>query len=605
MFVELVEYGITKRGKIVPYAEVSIAPRNYEAYMSLYPFDKEIVGYVNTNGSIANFKGKHACKFICIDIDNEKDIIGSQNSAIKVVERLNSIYGINPDELFIYYSGNKGFHIYLVDRILGTTDNYYDNIGDKCKSFIGDILDGIENIDGKIYEDHRIMRIPNSLHAKTKRYKIELTFDELKGDIFGIYELSSQPRHITRKVIYQNIHINNKLSEDFFRHFNKRVDVQPNKKVGGDGVFWGAMERGNRNDGYYKQACALFKYSELSEKSILSIISAINSASSEPLSQFEIERIVLSASRENSRGGDGIAKIYTFGDAIPIWIDSIRQEMNTMTFGFAVFDRELKGKLRGKVCDIIGYSGSKKSLFSQWVAYLNISSGCRVLYSSMEMGVSDLMARAINMVVEPERFTASYEFEQMYKERPQDVEKFLGESVQKIYSDKLIMTDASSMTSKKYDSMIEEITTKIGNVDMLVVDGLGMMGGDADEVKRYSQASKELKELAKKWNIFVILICHLSKGAERDSKDVTDKIRGSEKIIDNCDFHVTMSQYRLTDDKGNINYNNPYGNARLVNKRGSGNIIDRFFRINTQQLLFNEFEEVNVKNSFMNTSIFE
>ena len=45
MFVELVERDVKNRGNIVPIGKVGMASRDYEAYISLFPFDKNIIEY--------------------------------------------------------------------------------------------------------------------------------------------------------------------------------------------------------------------------------------------------------------------------------------------------------------------------------------------------------------------------------------------------------------------------------------------------------------------------------------------------------------------------------------------------------------------------------
>jgi len=590
MYVELVEGDIkSNRGRIVSIETVGLAARSVESYISLFPFDKSILGYVELNKTIKGYKGQHACLYICIDIDNEDDKEASRNSAIRVVNRLNTLYGIPPEDLFIYYSGNKGFHVYLCDRLLGIQNQYFDEIGAKCKSFISENFADIPHIDTVIYEDHRLIRIPNSKHSKTCLYKIEITFQELNSDLTGILEKAKEPRSLNRIKVYSDIVRNDRLHDDFMSFFHgiKIVDNRVN-----DGTFWGAMEKGERNEGYFKQACALFTYSELSEQSILEIIQSINAGSSTPLEKHELKLIVRSANRTKRMQIDNDLRLYTFKDAIPLWLDSIKPEKNRISLGFDAFDNVMKGKLRGKVCDVIGYGGSKKSLFSQYVAYCNIVKFQRVLYSTMEMGIPDLMARAINMAVEPERFSASYELEQLDVYDHETVLKFLDETVNNNFTDRFLMTDSASMTCEKYDKLISDITNRIGNIDILIVDGLGMMGGAEKEVDRYSVASKELKELAKKWNIFVMLICHISKGEERSSKDLSKAVRGSEKIVDNCDFYISMAQHRMDGDDGLPDFNNRFGNARLVNKRGNGIVLDQFFELNSGTLRFKETVEI-------------
>ena len=600
MYVELVTDSIKNRGKFVPIGQVGTADRHTESYISLFPFDKNVLEYINIHGSITGYKGQHACLFICIDIDNENDLESSRQSSLDVIERLNTYYGISPNELFIYYSGNKGFHIYLVDRLIGIQNRFFDSIGAKCKSFVSETFAGINNVDTIIYEDHRIIRIPNSRHAKSNRYKIELTYDELKLDLDEIKTLANNPRHIKRAKLYSDIQVSEKLHSDFMSYFSG-VTVENDKRKDATG-FWGAMADGERNSGYHKQACALFSSSNLSEKSIFEIISALNSGANNPLPIEELRLIVRSASKVKNRI-EQEAKLYTFHDAIPIWLDSIKPEKNKLTLAFDKFDDEMKGRLRGKVCDIIGYGGSKKSLLAQYIAICNIYAGQRVLYSSMEMGIPDLMTRAINMIITPERYSSSWELEMIDKTDHNHVLRVLDENASPILGDKFQMTDSGSMTSEKYDLMIQGIVARTGNVDILVVDGLGMMGGSGDETARYSQASKELKDLAKKWNMFVMLICHVSKGEDRESKDLSKVVRSSEKIIDNCDFYLSMAQHKLLVD-GLHDYNNQFGNARLVNKRGSGRSIDVFFELDTQMLHFKEIGRENVGSSDNYSDIF-
>lgn len=587
MFVELVERGIENRGKIVPIGRVGIAPRDYEAYITLYPFDKTIEGYVQINKTIKGYKGQHACTYICIDIDNETDREGSRVSTMQVINRLNSVYNIHPNDLFIYFSGNKGFHVYLVDRLLGISGKFFDEIGAKCKSFVTETFAGIANIDPKIYEDHRIIRIPNSRHAKTGLYKIEITHAELVQGLPAILELAKQPRQLTREKLYSAISVNDRLHDDFMSYFSGVQVVSQRKDAD---AFWGIMDRGSRNDGYYKQACALFTHSELSEHSIFEILSAINRGASEPLDDQELKLIVRSASKSKQQKEETL-KVYTFRDAIPLWLDSIRPENNKLTLGFKIFDEEMKGKLRGKVIDVIGYGGSKKSLYCQWVGYMNILSRQRVLYSSMEMGIPNLMERAINMSIEPDKYNAAFELELIDRQDRNKVIEFLDKQVGATFEDLFLMCDSSAMTVDRYDQWIKETIDRRGQVDMLIVDGLGMMGGKDKEVERYSEATRELNDLSKKYNICILLICHISKGEQRTAKDMSKAVRGSEKIIDNCDLYISMAQHLQEGIDGTPEFNNPFGNARLVNKRGSGKVIDQFFELDHKRLIFNEGQE--------------
>lgn len=278
--------------------------------------------------------------------------------------------------------------------------------------------------------------------------------------------------------------------------------------------------------------------------------------------------------------------LITFNEGIDLWVKSIRPEDNKLSLGFPSFNKEMRGRLRGKMCVVLGYGGSKKSLYSQWVSWVNIMEGQRGIYSSMEMGLAELMARYIDMAVEQQGYSPTYQLE--YNERMTHgvAGQVLRERVSQSFADRMFMTDSASMTTERYQEMIDEVALYHGRTDILVVDGLSMMGGEGTETEVYSRNSKELKELAKQNNMFVMLIAHLSKGANKDARDVARLVRSSEKIIDNCDFYITMSMQPSPQGEGM--YYQDRGNARLSNKRGTGNVIDIEYKMEQYQARFVE-----------------
>jgi replicative DNA helicase len=181
----------------------------------------------------------------------------------------------------------------------------------------------------------------------------------------------------------------------------------------------------------------------------------------------------------------------------------------------------------------------------------------------MEMGTAVLAERFINIALRGHAEMASDLLEANYK-GGRDISDTL-ETMKEFLSTYLIVSENSNMTSERYDELIEKITNEIGRVDLLIVDGMSMMGGSGTEVERMNEHSKSLKELAKKWNILVLAICHVSKGDDLMTRDLTRKARGSEKIIDNADWIMTLSQIKAGSD-----YIPDVGYYHLWDKRGTG-----------------------------------
>lgn len=273
------------------------------------------------------------------------------------------------------------------------------------------------------------------------------------------------------------------------------------------------------------------------------------------------------------------------------WYKSILPENNKLSLKFKDWDKEFKGKLRGKLVPIIGYGGTKKSLLGLNIVYENITRGLGTcIYSTMEMGATQIINRLIDMNVEPsEGFNPHSELEyHNNKTKKIDAKKFFDSEFAPAFKNNFFITQNTSLETTAYDKLLTSFKNKHKRIDILVVDGLAGMGGKGSETELYSRHSKELKDLANKWDMLIFLICHVSKGGKKTDKDLSSLVRSSEKIIDNCDFYITSSLFLSDDEKHEYNPNN--GNLRLVNKRGTGNQIDVVYEFDGLRLLMNDCE---------------
>lgn len=281
--------------------------------------------------------------------------------------------------------------------------------------------------------------------------------------------------------------------------------------------------------------------------------------------------------------------LITFRDGVDSWLDSIRDENNKLSLGLPAFDKEMRGKLRGKLGLAIGMGGVKKSLYSQWVSYVNIMAKQRTLYSSMEMPTTELMSRYLDMAIDPlDGYSASYKLEYMATKEHQEnhVKEVLRTNVADVFDNYMFMSEQSSMNSDRYQEYIDEVDMFHGKTDILVVDGLSMLDMEGmSEVEAFTKHSKELKELAKRNNLFVLLICHVSKGGKIDDRDLSKLIRSSLKTLDNSDFYMTFSAIIENEEECKNK-----GHIMLYNKRGTGNKVDIDFELMDKTARFMELE---------------
>jgi len=299
---------------------------------------------------------------------------------------------------------------------------------------------------------------------------------------------------------------------------------------------------------------------------------------------IEIEQVVEEKPEPKFLG----TQLITFRDGVEDWLDSIRDERNKLGLGIPSFDKEMRGRLRGKLGLAIGMGGVKKSLYSQWVSCVNVKAQQRCIYSSMEMPKTELMTRYIDMVVDPEEFSAAYTLEYMATKKGQEdqVRRALKTQIADVFDNYMFMSDQSSMSSERYQEYIDEVDQFYGKTDILVVDGLSMLDmTNMTETEAFTKHSKELKELAKRNNMFVLLICHVSKGGKSDDRDLSKLIRSSLKTLDNSDFYMTFSAIIENEEESKTK-----GHIMLYNKRGTGNKVDIDYELMKNTARFMEME---------------
>lgn len=595
MYKEIIEHEVkNNRGKVILESEISREPANYERYASLFSFDKNILEYVKlNNNSLSGYKGTLYTNWIWIDFDDkDKNIDNSVKMVKDFVRDLNKNYFIDADNLYYYFSGAKGFHVGIHEKLLGGI------IGDKTlagkmKEFVLFIAPLADNV---IYEPIRIFRLPNSVNNKTGLYKIPLSFDELTtGD--EIKKLAINPRsNFVSKTKITDLSENHLLSNRWKQI--KIISNEERREIKADRSFFSPAIKGERNNTLYKQAAMLFDH-KLKASQVLDICRSLNVASNEPLKDEEVETLILSASKKTSHNGQ--ITIKTLEEWLPEWLEYISDEEYKLSLGFDSFDKDTKGKYRGRLILFAGYQGTKKSLAGMGCLLRNIAKGKRGIYSTMEMPVAQLIERILNytILVDDADMQASEAIETFEKETKNKGMEIIKKQVLPIYSNKLLITQNGRMSADKYDNMLYDMKEKYGAIDILVVDGLSLMGRKGSEVDDFTKHSSELKELANKWNIMIILMCHISRGKEKYARDVFSLIRGSEQILDNCDMAVGFSLL-IDEEKStteNIEYRNDKGYMRFYNKRGSGKTINIIYDFSPQQLMLREAD--------VNPNIFE
>ena len=276
--------------------------------------------------------------------------------------------------------------------------------------------------------------------------------------------------------------------------------------------------------------------------------------------------------------------------------DKLYAKENPLLFGIPKIDKVLDGDLRSKVIAIVGLAGSKKSLMAAQCCNVNASvHQARGVASNMEMDNTNFLGRLIDYALPSyssmdssvKESASRYHKRTLTRENQQEQNKFLKDKLQQFYGDNLVVNGTGGMTLSDYRRLLDVCIEKYGSVDILMVDGMSATGGEGSETEIYSKNSLGLKDIAKEYKILITVICHLSKTAGGQAitpytRDSRQWVRGSQKIIDNLDICICMSQ--IEDDMtGDPRKDKGY--IFMHDKRGTGDIVRviyDFFPLNLQ-----------------------
>jgi hypothetical protein len=135
------------------------------------------------------------CDYEKLNIKLEEALKRSRADAVKLAQWFVTQFDLNPPHVQCWFSGKKGFHVYVHPEPFGIQPHRHlsyiiKHVAVQLKDFLG-----LTTLDTSVYTIPRMWRIANTTHPSTGRFKIELSLHELANwDIGKILEQSRGPR---------------------------------------------------------------------------------------------------------------------------------------------------------------------------------------------------------------------------------------------------------------------------------------------------------------------------------------------------------------------------------------------------------------------------
>jgi hypothetical protein len=178
-------------------------------YLSAFVFSVDFRDHLTATGSVRGFDGAVWSPWLTFDIDRA-DFEAATRDARRLAAFGVDRWRIDPDDLLIFFSGSKGYHVLLPLAACGSPPPSIDfnAVSRKLASNLAAAC-GV-TIDVAVYSKTQPLRSPNSRHPKTGLRKRVVAFDELlnvkaaairerAGEPLG-FEVPDPPRPTDRAV---------------------------------------------------------------------------------------------------------------------------------------------------------------------------------------------------------------------------------------------------------------------------------------------------------------------------------------------------------------------------------------------------------------------
>jgi hypothetical protein len=541
------EYAIGKnnRGKTAPASsilELDCFNKNLtDTFSSIFVHTQEYVDYHDSTGGKSGYSGLVKTDFIPFDFDSEENLPSVYADVQRLILFLLNEYQVYPEQIRLYFSGNKGFHVLLLSpEMAQISEEKKHDTPALTKAIAITLAKGLKTFDTVIYDRTRLFRLPNTKHSASGLYKIPVSPNATLPEILELAKTKQKIEYLPISEFETNKYLMRLITDTIEQTKNTPINQSQWHYTGNqliDGILNG-FPQGDRNKGMF--SLGRFFYSRgIGTDIIEPILKMINTNTKMGLPEKEIETIVHSCSKyavmPDAREPSS-SDILTMYDAAKKYYHS-SSHLNNTDFGYKYLS-SVKCFSEGEVFYIAARGGTgKTTLLMHLLKNISIKSCGYGLLFSLEMQAARIFYRA--GVIEISAKDGVCDIDTAYntlsdeKERNSICEKWK----------QVLIVEKDGLIIEQVEKYIVEARAIHPNISVVGIDYLGYLkdtkGGSNYE--QVSRIAKEVKGLSKRQNIKIIMACQTSREGEDGFVPVKlNHMRDSGAIEESADYVLGM-----------------------------------------------------------------
>lgn len=554
-----------------------------DCYKTYFRYREEMDKHVKATGSVKDFSGMAYADNFPIDIDSN-DLSEALEMTLELLNRIEVNFDLDRRHIPVFFSGAKGFHIYLSSRLMRVSPSK--NIAQIFKTFAKDMMEQWPvKYDSSIYDTVRLFRVAGTINTKTGLYKIPLAHSQLIGaTIQDIIELAKVPRTVEYDLdVYENETLT-AMYANATEEVNRKPMISGNVLDGNAGPKSGKLcyhallqgvGEGERDLAAYRLAGHFFKQgysSDITE----GLMQSWNVHNTPPMNPEEIVIKVKSAYSHNARNdfgcNDELLRKYCSESCylknknstkpvessdVVFNIDDAEEKYRNYTkdlktrlikINFPGIGEAMRGISPGEVCTILARSGvGKTATLLNMLLRVGLSNRSPQMFFTMEQPIPQIYERMAQIAIGIKGRTV----EEAYCDKTQERE-VIKEKTKKLFGHVWLVEKCGLTVDEIKNVVLQAQSNRIGQkVNLVAIDYLNLIGGTGNSYERVSGIIRSIKELSKELDVAIILLAQVNRSGSDGSAEVeVDMARDSGAVEESSDFIIGLWRPDIKDRVG-------------------------------------------------------